>query len=113
MFSGEERGVHAMAMFQVYMIQPSATACRAKELFSVDDKIRVVQALDDLGQIILKAVGRRATPKDQEFFQRMKESPSKTAVWWLSAPPGANNRPEDDPSYGTSWKPKHHRHHLR
>jgi 2-isopropylmalate synthase len=43
--------------------------------FSVQDKIHVVQALDDLGVLYIEAGNPGSNPKDMEFFQEMKKIP--------------------------------------
>ena len=41
--------------------------------YSVQDKIHIVQALDDLGIKYIEAGNPGSNPKDMEFFQRAKK----------------------------------------
>ena len=41
--------------------------------FSVQDKIHICQALDDLGLGLIEAGNPGSNPKDMEFFQEMKK----------------------------------------
>lgn len=47
--------------------------------FSVQDKIHICQALDDLGITYIEAGNPGSNPKDMEFFQEMKKVPLKNA----------------------------------
>lgn len=47
--------------------------------FSVQDKIHIVEALDDLGVNYIEAGNPGSNPKDMEFFQKAKELKLKTA----------------------------------
>ncbi|MCH5295103.1 MAG: citramalate synthase [Treponema sp.] len=47
--------------------------------YSVQDKIHIVQALDELGVKYIEAGNPGSNPKDMEFFQRAKELSLKTA----------------------------------
>ncbi len=47
--------------------------------YSVQDKIHIVQALDELGVKYIEAGNPGSNPKDMEFFQRAKELKLKTA----------------------------------
>jgi len=87
-----------MAMFQVYDTTLRDGLQGEGVVFSVDDKIRVVQALDDLGIDYIEGGWPGATPKDQEFFQRMKGISLKNSrLVAFGSTRRANNRPEDDP----------------
>lgn len=48
--------------------------------FSVQDKIHIAQALDELGVSFVEAGNPGSNPKDMEFFQEMKSHPLKNAV---------------------------------
>ena len=48
--------------------------------FSVEDKVRVAQKLDDLGVQYIEGGWPGANPKDIEFFRIMKETPLKHAM---------------------------------
>ena len=41
--------------------------------FSLEDKIKVAMALDDMGLSYIEAGNPGSNPKDMEFFKRMKE----------------------------------------
>ncbi|MBQ5491241.1 MAG: citramalate synthase, partial [Treponema sp.] len=41
--------------------------------YSVQDKLHIVQALDELGVTYIEAGNPGSNPKDMEFFQRAKE----------------------------------------
>ena len=45
--------------------------------FSVQDKIHICQALDDIGVTYIEAGNPGSNPKDMEFFQEMKKVPLK------------------------------------
>ncbi|MDE5897718.1 MAG: citramalate synthase [Treponemataceae bacterium] len=47
--------------------------------FSVQDKIHICQALDDLGVAFIEAGNPGSNPKDMEFFQEMKRIPLASA----------------------------------
>ena len=47
--------------------------------FSVQDKIHICQALDELGVSYIEAGNPGSNPKDMEFFQEMKKVPLKNA----------------------------------
>ncbi len=47
--------------------------------FSVQDKIHIVEALDELGVNYIEAGNPGSNPKDMEFFQKAKELKLKTA----------------------------------
>ena len=47
--------------------------------FSVQDKIHICQALDELGIKYIEAGNPGSNPKDMEFFQEMKKIPLKSA----------------------------------
>ena len=45
--------------------------------FSVQDKIHICQALDELGVTFIEAGNPGSNPKDMEFFQEIKKIPLK------------------------------------
>ena len=47
--------------------------------FSVQDKIHICKALDELGVAFIEAGNPGSNPKDMEFFQEMKKVELKTA----------------------------------
>lgn len=86
-----------MAVFQVYDTTLRDGLQGEGVIFSVEDKIRIVQALDDLGIDYIEGGWPGATPKDLEFFQRMKEIPLKTSkLVAFGSTRRAINRPEND-----------------
>lgn len=48
--------------------------------FSLDDKINIAKALDNLGIAYIEGGNPKANPKDVEFFRKMKEIPLKHAT---------------------------------
>ena len=48
--------------------------------FSVQDKIRICQALDELGVSYIEAGNPSSNPKDIEFFQEIKKIPLKNST---------------------------------
>ncbi|HEX2952997.1 MAG TPA: citramalate synthase [Bacillota bacterium] len=65
--------------------------------FSVDDKIRIVKALDDLGIDFVEGGWPGSNPKDQEFYGRMEDLPLRHATLAaFGSTRRANNRPEND-----------------
>lgn len=66
--------------------------------FSVDDKIRIVKALDDLGIDFVEGGWPGSNPKDQEFYARMKDLPLQHATLAaFGSTRRASNLPENDP----------------
>ncbi len=61
--------------------------------FSVDDKLKIVKALDDFGISYIEAGNPSSNPKDIEFFRRVKELKLKNSV--LTAF-GSTRRPNMD-----------------
>lgn len=47
--------------------------------YSVEDKIKIVKALDDIGVTYIEAGNPGSNPKDMEFFKRIKEVSLKTS----------------------------------
>ena len=47
--------------------------------FSVQDKIHICKALDELGVAFIEAGNPGSNPKDMEFFQEMKKDELKTS----------------------------------
>ena len=47
--------------------------------FSIQDKIHIVEALDELGVKYVEAGNPGSNPKDMEFFQQVKKLNLKTA----------------------------------
>lgn len=47
--------------------------------FSVEDKLKIIKALDQLGIAYIEAGNPGSNPKDLEFFERMKNIPLKSA----------------------------------
>lgn len=47
--------------------------------FSVEDKLKIAHALDDLGISYIEAGNPGSNPKDFEFFKRIKQDPLKTS----------------------------------
>lgn len=47
--------------------------------FSVEDKLKIAHALDELGVTYIEAGNPGSNPKDYEFFKRIKEEPLKTS----------------------------------
>ena len=47
--------------------------------FSVEDKLKIVRALDDLGVAYIEAGNPGSNPKDIEFFERMRTMTLKSA----------------------------------
>lgn len=65
--------------------------------FSVEDKIRIAMALDELGLDYIEGGWPGSTPKDRAFFERMKEIPlSHSRLVAFGSTRRAQNRPEDD-----------------
>ncbi len=67
--------------------------------FSVEDKLKIVQKLDDFGVDYIEAGNPGSNPKDIEFFQKVKELSMKNAkLTAFGSTRKANNRVEDDPN---------------
>jgi len=67
--------------------------------FSVDDKIRIAQKLDELGIHFIEGGWPGANPRDIEFFQMMKAVPLHQAkVVAFGSTRKAGNTPENDPN---------------
>ena len=47
--------------------------------YSVQDKVHICKALDELGIAYIEAGNPGSNPKDMEFFQEMKKNPLKNA----------------------------------
>ena len=65
--------------------------------YSVDDKIKIVKALDDIGVTYIEAGNPGSNPKDMEFFKRLKDvslKTSKIAAFGSTRRPGI--KAEDD-----------------
>jgi 2-isopropylmalate synthase len=56
---------------------------------SLEDKLLIVQKLDELGVHYIEGGYPGSNPKDAEFFQRAKSSNSSTRSWSPSDPPAA------------------------
>lgn len=66
--------------------------------FSVEDKIRVVQAIDELGLDYIEGGWPGSNPKDLEFYARMKDIPLRHShLAAFGSTRRANNAPESDP----------------
>ena len=61
--------------------------------YSVEDKIKIVKALDDIGVSYIEAGNPGSNPKDMEFFKRIKEVSLKTSK---IAAFGSTRRPNTD-----------------
>ncbi|TLY37403.1 MAG: citramalate synthase [Nitrospirae bacterium] len=67
--------------------------------FSVEDKIRVAQKLDELGAHYIEGGWPGANPKDVEFFQVIKTMPLKQAkIVAFGSTRRASNSPKNDPT---------------
>ncbi len=67
--------------------------------FSVEDKLRVTQKLDELGVHYIEGGWPGANPKDVEYFREVKRLPLKSAqVVSFGATRKAGNRPQSDPT---------------
>lgn len=65
--------------------------------FSVEDKIRIAMALDELGVDYVEGGWPGSTPKDRAFFERMKSTPlNRSRLVAFGSTRRAQNRPEDD-----------------
>ena len=65
--------------------------------FSLEDKIKVAVALDDMGVSYIEAGNPGSNPKDMEFFKRMKEVDLKNSkLAAFGATRKANIKVEDD-----------------
>jgi hypothetical protein len=57
---------------------------------TVDDKLRIADALDELGVQFIEGGWPGANPKDVEFFERAgRELRFERPPWWPSDPPAA------------------------
>ena len=67
-------------------------------IFSVEDKIRIAKALDELGVDYIEGGWPGSTPKDLEFFTRMKTIPmTKSRLVAFGSTRRAKFKPEEDP----------------
>ena len=67
--------------------------------FSVDDKIRIAQKLDELGIHFIEGGWPGANPRDIEFFQRVKAIPLQHAkIVAFGSTRKAGNAVDDDPT---------------
>jgi 2-isopropylmalate synthase len=67
--------------------------------FSVEDKIKVTRALDELGVAYIEAGNPGSNPKDLEFFQRVKGMKLKNAVltaFGSTRRPGVSTEEDDN-----------------
>lgn len=62
--------------------------------FSVEDKIGIVRALDELGIAYLEAGNPASNPKELEFFDRAAALPLKTQRWLPLGAPAARAAPQ-------------------
>jgi len=65
-------------------------------LFSLEDKLRIVKLLDDLGVDFVEGGWPGANPKDSEFFSRAKNLGLKTRLAAFGSTRRPGNRVEDD-----------------
>jgi len=103
-------GIDAMAKTKKSTARPSPTleiydttlrdGAQAEDVsFSVDDKVLIVQKLDDLGVHYIEGGWPGANPKDIEFFRIMKTTPLKHAkVVAFGSTRKASNRVQKDPN---------------
>ena len=61
--------------------------------FSVQDKIHICQALDELGIQYIEAGNPGSNPKDMEFFQEVKRFRSRMPVYVLLVQPDEKIQP--------------------
>jgi 2-isopropylmalate synthase len=67
--------------------------------FSVEDKLRIVQKLDELGVPFIEGGWPGANPRDIEFFKRVREIPFSTSqLAAFGSTRKAENPPEKDPN---------------